>query len=561
MKQPYQTAALTVLTMLWALGFIFARVTQAQDGVPVQLTGVVESVSSTMLVVSQQPVDISSAEVLPTLERGMNVAVTGRLMPDGRVIASAVFLLQASAVTPTPALLPTRTPVPEVAQCPRDSRFWSSTTEDWPVASLMLGEQTYAAQELLAFLNTPVNSDASRRVARSLIITKLNIAAGTSAQPIADAISEADLLLTHFSGKLPFEVLPTDELGPAMISQAEVLDSYNSRLMTPGCVATTPVPTGTGLIGEYFDNEDLTVLLLTRTDPTVNFNWGQDAPIAGMGTATFSERWTGYVVPLYSETYTFYTYSDDGVRLWVNDQPLIDDWTRDEPTENSGTIALEAGQPYAIRLEHFENGGGALIQLSWSSARQPKEIIPQSQLLSASPMSGATAPTILSSGTGQGLTGEYFDDNDLTDLLFTRVDSEVNFDWGRDAPMADMGTESFSVRWTGYIVPLESDTYTFYTYSDDGVRLWVNGFQLINNWTRHDLTENHGALILEAGHQYPIRLEYYEDGHEAKIRLSWSSARQPEQIIPSSQLVPAATAPDVPMPATVTVQPLRDTSD
>jgi hypothetical protein len=82
----------------------------------------------------------------------------------------------------------------------------------------------------------------------------------------------------------------------------------------------------------------------------------------------------------YSETYTFYTTSDDGVRLWVNGQKLVDNWTNHGPTENSGTIALAAGQKYSIVLEYYENTGGAQIQLAWSSASQVKQIVPQGWL-------------------------------------------------------------------------------------------------------------------------------------------------------------------------------------
>jgi hypothetical protein len=99
-----------------------------------------------------------------------------------------------------------------------------------------------------------------------------------------------------------------------------------------------------------------------------------------LGGDNFSVRWSGSVAPRYSEPYTFYTASDDGVRLWVNDQLLIDNWTNHSATENSGTITLQAGQKYALKLEYYERGGKAVAQLGWSSPSQAKEIIPQSQL-------------------------------------------------------------------------------------------------------------------------------------------------------------------------------------
>ena len=137
---------------------------------------------------------------------------------------------------------------------------------------------------------------------------------------------------------------------------------------------------GTGLNGEYYDNMNFTQRRLTRTDATVNFDWGSGSPNAAIGADTFSARWTGQVQPQFSETYTFYTRTDDGVRLWVNGQLLVDKWVDQGPTEWSGTIALTANTKYNIQMDYYENGGGAVAQLSWSSPSTPKAIIPQSRL-------------------------------------------------------------------------------------------------------------------------------------------------------------------------------------
>ena len=143
---------------------------------------------------------------------------------------------------------------------------------------------------------------------------------------------------------------------------------------------TYPVGGGGGLKGEYYDNMDFTNLMVTRVDPTVDFDWGNGSPDPSIGVDTFSVRWTGQVEPLYSETYTFYTTTDDGVRLWVDNTLIVDKWIDQAPTEWSGTISLTAGIKYDIKIEYYENGGGAAAQLRWSSASQAKEIIPESQL-------------------------------------------------------------------------------------------------------------------------------------------------------------------------------------
>jgi glucose/arabinose dehydrogenase len=135
-----------------------------------------------------------------------------------------------------------------------------------------------------------------------------------------------------------------------------------------------------GLKGEYFDAVDFTLPKMTRVDPTVNFDWGSGSPSPSVGADTFSVRWTGQVLPQFSETYTFTTTSDDGVRLWVNNVQIVNNWTNHTPTENNGVIALTAGRRVEIKMEYYENGGGAVAKLMWASPSLPREIIPQSRL-------------------------------------------------------------------------------------------------------------------------------------------------------------------------------------
>ncbi len=155
------------------------------------------------------------------------------------------------------------------------------------------------------------------------------------------------------------------------------LNSAGESLDSPP-VSATPLPLG--LHGEYFNNSDFTAPAFSRVDPGIDFDWGNGSPSATMGADTFSIRWIGDVEPEFSETYTFYTLTDDGVRLSVNGTQLINDWTGHPPKENSGSIALVAGVRYAIRMDYYEDGGGASAKLSWSSPSQSKQRIPE-QLL------------------------------------------------------------------------------------------------------------------------------------------------------------------------------------
>ncbi len=121
-----------------------------------------------------------------------------------------------------------------------------------------------------------------------------------------------------------------------------------------------------GLVGNYFNNLTLSgTPALVRTE-AVNFDWGSSSPGTGIGSNNFSVRWTGSVLAASSGSYRFRTRSDDGVRLWINNVQVINNWTDHSPTNNStGTITLVAGQRYSIRLEYYERGGGAVMQLLW----------------------------------------------------------------------------------------------------------------------------------------------------------------------------------------------------
>src|SRR5205807_7682036 len=155
---------------------------------------------------------------------------------------------------------------------------------------------------------------------------------------------------------------------------------------------------------------DLTNPMLTRNDSTIDFDWGDGSPDPAIGPDTFSVRWVGKIEPLYSETYTFYALTDDGFRLWVNNQLIIDSWIDQPPTEQAGApIALSAGTRYDIRIEYYENGGGAVAKLLWSSPSQSKEIVPAGRFL----------PSAAS------LAGTELDNMDLTNPILTITDSNV----------------------------------------------------------------------------------------------------------------------------------------
>lgn len=204
--------------------------------------------------------------------------------------------------------------------------------------------------------------------------------------PVADAVTESDELAV-------LTVAPGTDYSPGGSTTAGVL------------IKDLVQPNGTGLRGSYWDhpNSDRDTPYfggpgalpptISRIDPVVNFNstvaaW-PGAPITvGTNSDFFSSRWEGEVLPEYSQAYTFFTHTDNGARLWVNGQLVINNWPPATVTTNevSAVVSLEAGKRYPIVLEHYNNTSGHRAILSWQSASQStKQVIPQIRLFPNTP--------------------------------------------------------------------------------------------------------------------------------------------------------------------------------
>jgi beta-glucosidase len=124
-----------------------------------------------------------------------------------------------------------------------------------------------------------------------------------------------------------------------------------------------------GLKGEYFNNQELEGKpALTRTDRHIDFKWGEGSYSADGPVDHFSVRWTGYFVPKKTGDYNFYSSADDGVRLYIDDRKVIDDWLRHSETLDTYSAHLESGHPYKIRFEYFEAVGTATVGFGVTSA-------------------------------------------------------------------------------------------------------------------------------------------------------------------------------------------------
>jgi hypothetical protein len=192
--------------------------------------------------------------------------------------------------------------------------------------------------------------------------------------------------------------------------------------------------------------------VVERQDPQIDFDWGYDAPAPGMVSDHFSVRWQ-CTAHFAAGTYRFTATSDDGLRLYVDGQPVIDEWF-DHPVRTfTREIALADGDHQVI-VTYYENTGVAVANVSWSLVDTPSA----------------------------GWRGEYFDNRWLGGgPVLNRSEKSIDFDWGYGSPDARIPPDNFSVSWTR-TVDFEPGLYRFTTTTDDGVRLWVGEQVVIDRW-------------------------------------------------------------------------------
>ena len=260
--------------------------------------------------------------------------------------------------------------------------------------------------------------------------------------------------------------------------------------------------------GEYFNNPDLSGSpVLARTDSAVDFNWGWGSPASEVNRDDFSARWSG-TFHFEDGSYRFTTTTDDGVRLYVDDQLVIDAW-RPMRGSRTGYATLSAGN-HAVRVEYFERVQAAMARVNW-------------QRIGAAPAPPPSVPPIGGEEGGGSAGGpweaSYYDNTDLSGSpVLTRQDAALDFNWGWGSPDPAAPSNNFSAAWTR-AVEFGGGRYTFTTTSDDGVRLYVDEQLVIDSW-RPMRGSRSATLNLSEG-THTVRLEYFERFGVALVRLAW----------------------------------------
>jgi hypothetical protein len=256
--------------------------------------------------------------------------------------------------------------------------------------------------------------------------------------------------------------------------------------------------------GEYYNNTNLTGNPMMVRDDTgsLNLNFGNASPNAGcgLGADNFSARWTR-TINFTPGNYRFFVTVDDGVRLYVGGQLLIDKWFIQAPTTYTADVSLTEGN-HEVKLEFVEYTGGAMISLFWGD------------------------PNCLANVPTDRWRGEYYNNPSLAGFpMMVRNDGVgfLNFDFGTGSPSAacGLGVDNFSVRWMRMVNFAQQSTYRFTVTVDDGVRLYVDGQLKIDKWIDQGPTTYTADVELSAG-DHEVKLEYYEGGLTGVAFLSWS---------------------------------------
>ena len=315
----------------------------------------------------------------------------------------------------------------------------------------------------------------------------------------------------------PYRVLwtiPTDLSSQQLIFTIHVIDNAGNETMDPGGLhyvtyqaQTVPCPSSfTNWKGEYWSNASLSgTPTVCRDDPAVQFNWGLGSPHANIPADQFSARWTR-TLNFQADTYRFHIEHDDGVRLYIDNQIVMDKWASCCGPDQVDVVV--SGGNHEIRLEMNEISGAAQVQMWW----EPVNIT--------------------------GWRGEYFNNETLTgNPVLVRGDLTINFDWAAESPHPLVNADHFSARWTR-TVNFSAGTYEFTALRDDGARLWIDNVLYIDAWESGRQWETVRVPLTAGNHT--LRYEVYEiDGWSAAI-LEW----QFWQLVPVQKPLNLAAAPE-----------------
>ncbi len=278
----------------------------------------------------------------------------------------------------------------------------------------------------------------------------------------------------------------------------------------------TPDPNAVGVwVGRYYDNRDLIPPpVFTRYDGVLRFDWRSGSPGPGVPNDNFSVLWTRNEEFGASNNYQFTLSVDDAARVYVDGALIIDEWRIGGLRTVTASRFISRGM-HQIRVEYYEATGNASISLDWAVSYA-------------------------------GWIGRYYNTPNLSGpVVLIRDDADINFDWGLNSPAPEVNPDNFSVDWTRRVNFPLSANYVFTAEVDDGVRIFVNGVTVLDNFNTTGSRTITGTISLGAG-QHDIQVQYVERTGQARIRVSWAPIIQPPTPTPTDTLTPTPTETGTP---------------
>ena len=315
--------------------------------------------------------------------------------------------------------------------------------------------------------------------------------------------------------------------------------------------ADTPANTKPGLEYHYYEGNWDSLPEFSLKTPSLEGTATKPHPYYRLRENAYGLTFTGYVEVPSTGEYTFYLKSDDGSRLWIGEELVVDNDGKHGPREISGSISLEAGI-HQVSIHYFERGGNETLQVSFEGPTFSKRTVPATAWAHEVPLPPEPVdpeptpepdpeidPAVVYRSSDipvapeSGLEYKYYEGSWSVLPDFT---NEVPVSEGVAStpdPFYRSVEEDYGITFMGYIEVPEKGEYTFYLDSDDGSCLWIGDSLVVNNDGLHEATEASGTIGLEAGY-HAISIQYFQNTGSVHLEVSYESSGISKQIIPEN---------------------------
>jgi hypothetical protein len=300
-------------------------------------------------------------------------------------------------------------------------------------------------------------------------------------------------------------------------------DDANASFWVSIEVGPEPEPQFPDWRGEYFSNKNLDGKpAFLKNDRTLDKTWGLRSPNEDyLPRDNFSIRWTREL-EFGEKIYRFYLDITDGGRLYIDDVLVLNEWVDGERRTVTVDVALKRGK-HEIKFEYYNAYGGAVAQLWYETVKDAKY---------------------------EGWRTKYWMNKTMnSDLVLIRDENEINFDWGDAGPVSGGRANNFSAQWKRN-VEFEAGLYALKAMADDGIRVFIDGALVIDEW-HNSAGNNIYSVQLELSGHHEITVQYYENAGKAKVNFEWEliePANHTPEAVDDAYSVSQNEVLDVPVP-------------